>query len=71
MTETEIEIGIIMEYTGWPRDIALAAISRWRKGDPTWNAQYVRRYLPRRLTSVPADSPTLASANGSGRHGGG
>ena len=39
------DVAIIMEYTGWSREIASAAVAKWKAHDPGWNAQYVLEYI--------------------------
>lgn len=39
------DVAIIMEYTGWSREIASAAVKKWKARDPGWNAQYVLEYI--------------------------
>ena len=45
------DLEILMRYTGWSRKIAAAAIEQWRQVDPSWNAQYISRFLEPELYS--------------------
>ena len=51
------DVAIIMEYTGWSREIASAAIGKWKARDPDWNAQYVLEYIrpPNTTSSRPPE----------------
>jgi len=39
------ELEIVMRYTGWAKQVAQAAISQWKKHDPTWSANYILEYM--------------------------
>lgn len=36
---------IVMAYTGWSRETAVAAVAQWRWLDPAWDAGYILGYL--------------------------
>jgi len=58
------ETAIVMCYTGWTREMATAAIIRWRIVEPDWSTEHMKRYLSahaqeklKRLTGEMNDEP--------------
>jgi len=47
---------IVMQYTGWPKQISQCAIRQWQQKEPGWNAQYILAYLNRLLQKERNDS---------------
>jgi len=39
------DMQIVMQYTGWSREIAVCAIRQWKRYDHEWNAKYILMYL--------------------------
>lgn len=34
----------VIRYTGWTREMAIAAITQWKRHDPSWTSDYLKQY---------------------------
>ena len=34
----------VMRYTGWACEMAIAAITQWKRHDPSWTSDYLGKY---------------------------